>query len=130
MLDLLPGRQRSVRLSVVVPFHRNLDQLRRCLAALKASALALPAGAELTDFIVAADGAVDAPGAVADEAGARERRRRFGPALAPSARPRLPRLGGSTRASRTHPSKTLTLGTASVWPAIASCSILRFAAPT
>ena len=71
MLDLSPGRQRIVRLSVVVPFHRNLDQLRRCLAALKASALALPAGAELTDFIVAADGAVDAPGAVADEAGAR-----------------------------------------------------------
>lgn len=71
MLDIFPGPRRSVRLSVVVPFHRNLDQLRRCLSALKASALALPAGAELADFIVAADGAVDAPGGVADEAGAR-----------------------------------------------------------
>ena len=64
------GRGR-LRLSVVVPFHRNLDQLRRSLGALRASATALTAEAELAELIVAADGAVDDPTAVAAEAGAR-----------------------------------------------------------
>ena len=62
---------KRVRLSVVVPFHRNLDQLRRSLTALRASAGALPVEAELADLIVAADGAVDDPAEVAAAAGAR-----------------------------------------------------------
>ena len=62
---------RVLRLSVVVPFHRNLDQLRQSLTALRASAQALPAHAVLADLIVAADGAVDDPAGVAAEVGAR-----------------------------------------------------------
>lgn len=60
-----------IRLSVVIPFHRNLDQLRQSLAAVNASVRALPATVRLADLIVAADGAVDDPTAVAAEAGAR-----------------------------------------------------------
>jgi GT2 family glycosyltransferase len=57
-------------LSVVVPFHRNLSQLRQCLAAVRAAAAAVTAG-EVVEVIVVADGAVDDPAAVAREAGAR-----------------------------------------------------------
>lgn len=71
MLHFVSGRSGTVRLSVIVPFHRNLGQLRQCLTALKAASLALPAEAELADLIVAADGAVDDPGELAAEWGAR-----------------------------------------------------------
>lgn len=50
--------------SIIVPFHRGLDYLERCLAAL----MPLPAGSEL---LVAADGAVDDCRAVAARYGAR-----------------------------------------------------------
>ncbi len=43
------------RLSVIVPFHRNLDQLRQCLAAVADAATLLPAPAD-TELIVVADG--------------------------------------------------------------------------
>jgi GT2 family glycosyltransferase len=57
-------------LTVVVPFHRNLAQLRRCLAAIRLAAGAAR-GAELVELIVVADGAVDDPAAVSTESGAR-----------------------------------------------------------
>ena len=60
----------SPRLSVVVPFHRNLSQLRQCLAAVRAAAAAVTSG-EVVEVIVVADGAVDDPATVAAEAGAR-----------------------------------------------------------
>lgn len=43
-------------LSVVIPFHRNLGQLERCLEAVRASAVLV---AEAVEIIVVADGAVD-----------------------------------------------------------------------
>lgn len=55
---------RDLRVSVVVPFHRNLAQLEECLAALQP----LPAWADLT---IAADGAVDRCQGVAMRHGAR-----------------------------------------------------------
>jgi len=56
------------RVSVIVPFHRDLAQLRLCLAALRASVL--PPGIDLVELIVAADGAADDPSLVAAEHGA------------------------------------------------------------
>ena len=55
-----------VRLSIIVPFHKNLDQLRRCLAAIANAAGELPREATLADLIVVADGAQDDPHEVAD----------------------------------------------------------------
>ena len=48
-----------MRLSVVVPFHRDLAKLDQCLSGLRAAARALPAGTSLDDLIVVADGAVE-----------------------------------------------------------------------
>jgi len=59
-----------LKLSAVVPFHRNLGQLRLCLNALRAAGSQLPAGAELTDIIVAADGAIEDLRRVAAESSA------------------------------------------------------------
>ncbi len=47
-----------LRLSIIVPFHRNLEHLRRCLSAIRAET----SGAEV---IIAADGALDDCGALA-----------------------------------------------------------------
>ncbi len=53
--------------SVVVPFHRNVAHLRRCLGALRAAGQALPPAA-LREVIVVADGAAENPeGVVRDE---------------------------------------------------------------
>lgn len=60
----------ALRLSVVVPFHRNLAQLRQCLAAVRTSERSLPAGASLLEILVAANGATEDPRPVANEAGA------------------------------------------------------------
>lgn len=60
-----------LRLSVIVPFHRNLDQLRSCLGALNLASSALPRHVQLADLIVVADGALQDPSAVSAEAGAR-----------------------------------------------------------
>jgi GT2 family glycosyltransferase len=51
----------SLRLSVIVPFHRNLEQLRECLAAVRAAGAVLPPTVTLGEVIVSADGAVDDP---------------------------------------------------------------------
>lgn len=59
--------QPGTRLSVVVPFHRNLAQLRLCLAAVRTAGRALPPHVVPEDLIVVADGAVDDPTAVAAE---------------------------------------------------------------
>lgn len=59
-----------MRLSVVVPFHRNLDQLRLCLNAVKKAGRALAGTAELAELIVVADGARDDPRQLVQEAGA------------------------------------------------------------
>jgi len=61
----------SLRLSVIVPFHRNLDQLRQCLQAVVCATTALPAEVAESEVIVAADGAVDDPAPLAREVGAR-----------------------------------------------------------
>lgn len=66
-----PGRRQPLRLSVIVPFHRDLGQLRQCLTALRAAARALPSDIELADLIVVADGAVDNPTGLALDANAR-----------------------------------------------------------
>jgi GT2 family glycosyltransferase len=71
MLQFPEGRSAVIRLAVIVPFHRNLQQLRQCLTALREAGSALPSTAELSDLIVAADGAVDDPAEVAAAAGAR-----------------------------------------------------------
>jgi GT2 family glycosyltransferase len=60
----------SLRLSVVVPFHRDPGQLRQCLVAVQAAGAALPAGVEVAEVIVAADGARDDPAGEARETGA------------------------------------------------------------
>ena len=49
-----------MQLSVVVPFHRNSEQLRQCLAALRAAGRSLPRGTNL-EIIVVADGARENP---------------------------------------------------------------------
>jgi hypothetical protein len=46
-----------MQLSVIVPFHENLENLGRCLAAVQAAARALPATTQLRDTIVVADAA-------------------------------------------------------------------------
>jgi len=58
-----------LRLSVIVPFHRNLTQLRQCLTAIKRARLSLSNPAD-ADILVVADGAIDDPTDVAREAGA------------------------------------------------------------
>jgi GT2 family glycosyltransferase len=57
-------------LSVIVPFHRNLAQLRQCLEAIQLAARALPGTLRLADFLVVADGAIDDPRVVASQFGA------------------------------------------------------------
>lgn len=64
-------RRGPLRLSVIVPFHKNVAQLRLCLTAVETAVRALPPQLQLADLIVAADGAVDDPTQVASEAGAR-----------------------------------------------------------
>jgi GT2 family glycosyltransferase len=59
-----------MQLSVIVPFHRNLESLGRCLAAVRAAALALPGGASLREAIVVADGSSEDPTGVAMASGA------------------------------------------------------------
>jgi GT2 family glycosyltransferase len=46
-----------MQLSVIVPFHENLENLGKCLAAVQAAARALPAITQLRDTIVVADAA-------------------------------------------------------------------------
>jgi GT2 family glycosyltransferase len=53
------GHHRPWRLSVIVPFHRNVGQLRLCVGALRLAATRLSGGASLTEIIIAADGAVE-----------------------------------------------------------------------
>jgi GT2 family glycosyltransferase len=60
----------DVRLSVIVPFHRNLIQLRQCLAGLANARRASIGIVQRVEIIVAADGAVDDPAALAREFGA------------------------------------------------------------
>jgi GT2 family glycosyltransferase len=60
-----------LRLSVIVPFHRNLEHLDQCLKSLLAGKALLPSGAELAEVLVAADGAVEDPQPVAARVGAR-----------------------------------------------------------
>lgn len=60
-----------MRLSIIVPFHRNLSQLRQCLDAVRMAGRAISAPAELAEVIVVADGAVDDPRQLAQEFGAR-----------------------------------------------------------
>ncbi len=54
-----------MQLSVVVPFHRNLEYLGRCLAALSAAGASLPRGVFLREVVVVADGAQHDPTDVA-----------------------------------------------------------------
>ena len=49
----------AMRLSVVVPFHRDLAKLDQCLSGLRVAVRALTAGTSLGDLIVVADGAVE-----------------------------------------------------------------------
>ena len=65
--DTSPG----LRLSVIVPFHKDLARLRPCLEAIRVAGRRLPAEALLAEIIVAADGAVDNPELVAQQSGAR-----------------------------------------------------------
>jgi GT2 family glycosyltransferase len=60
-----------MRLSIIVPFHSNLEQLGRSLAALRRAGHALPEHAELAEIIVVADGSSEDPTALARENGAR-----------------------------------------------------------
>jgi GT2 family glycosyltransferase len=61
----------TLRLSVIVPFHRDLSRLRPCLEAIRVAAVGLPAEAVVAEVIVAADGAIEDPEPVAAETGAR-----------------------------------------------------------
>jgi glycosyltransferase involved in cell wall biosynthesis len=61
----------GLRLSVIVPFHKDLARLQPCLEAIRAAASALPSAAHLAEIIVAADGAVENPEPVARQTGAR-----------------------------------------------------------
>jgi cellulose synthase/poly-beta-1,6-N-acetylglucosamine synthase-like glycosyltransferase len=63
--------ERPFQLSVIVPFHRGLDSLRRCLEAVRRAGSMLPPGMVLAETIVAADGADDNPLEVAWAHGAR-----------------------------------------------------------
>lgn len=60
-----------MQLTVIIPFHRNLTQLRASLAAARVAGQALPKGTDLAELIVVADGAVDDPAEVARDCGAR-----------------------------------------------------------
>ena len=57
-----------MKFSVVVPFHRNLSQLRQCLAAIRRASANIGPGAEVVELVVVADGAIDDPYAVAHDA--------------------------------------------------------------
>ena len=59
-----------MRVSVIVPFHRNLTQLRQCLDAVRAAAASLPNDARLVEIIVAADGEHEDPEEIARGSGA------------------------------------------------------------
>ena len=59
-----------MQFSVVIPFHRNLGQLSRCLAAVRAATANLPEGTSLRETIIVADGAPDDPSQVAAANGA------------------------------------------------------------
>ncbi|MEQ1896968.1 MAG: glycosyltransferase [Vicinamibacterales bacterium] len=61
----------TLSLSVVVPFHRDLAQLQRCLEGVNAAGRALASSADLREVIVVADGAVNDPRETTAEAGAR-----------------------------------------------------------
>ena len=61
----------ELRLSVIVPFHKDLAKLQPCLQAIRQAGSALPAGAHLVEIIVAADGATDNPERLAEQNGAR-----------------------------------------------------------
>ena len=61
----------ALRLSIIVPFHKDLARLRPCLEAIRAAAATLPALTPLAEIIVAADGAVDNPDVAAQQNGAR-----------------------------------------------------------
>lgn len=50
-----------MHLSVIVPFHHNLANLHKCLAAVRAAAHQLPPGTVLRETIVVADGSPDDP---------------------------------------------------------------------
>jgi GT2 family glycosyltransferase len=65
-----PHSSDRLRVSVVVPFHRNLTQLRQCLAAVQTAGQCVLSG-EIVEVIVVADGALDDPSEVAGQAGAR-----------------------------------------------------------
>jgi len=60
-----------MELSVIVPFHRNLVNLNKCLSAVRAAAAELSSGARCREVIVVADGAPDDPTTVAAAHGAR-----------------------------------------------------------
>lgn len=74
----------TMQLSVVIPFHRDVLNLQRCLAAIRAAARALPSAIALRETIVVADGAVDDPAPTARVLGARvvTLDRSYGPATA------------------------------------------------
>jgi GT2 family glycosyltransferase len=57
--------EEAMQLSVVIPFHRDLVSLDKCLVAVHAAAQALPGGVSFRETIVVADGALDDPTAVA-----------------------------------------------------------------
>lgn len=59
-----------MHLSVIVPFHRDLVNLHKCLAAVRAAAQRLPQGTVLRETIVVADGSPDDPTAEAAANGA------------------------------------------------------------
>ena len=63
--------QLPLRISVIVPFHRNLGQLRQCLGALRTAERSLAASVTLEEILVAADGALEDPQPLAGEVGAR-----------------------------------------------------------
>jgi glycosyltransferase involved in cell wall biosynthesis len=54
-----------MELSIVVPFHRNLEHLDKCLSALRAAALGLAQGISVRETIVVADGASEDSTAIA-----------------------------------------------------------------
>lgn len=67
---MVGSSEAPLRLSVVVPFHRNIAQLRQSLTALRAAVTSLPSGVELAGLTVAADGATEDVDALAKETGA------------------------------------------------------------
>jgi GT2 family glycosyltransferase len=69
VLFALCHRVLPLRLSAIVPFHRNIEQLRQCLTALAAAGRKLSDDTTL-EIIVAANGATENVGSVTKEAGA------------------------------------------------------------